>query len=285
MKIFSSLRKRAAYATLTVGAVAAASTGLAMSASAAPGAPAHASRAAASVTLHLRLTPMPQVQLVLGPGHVHLGGYGFTPGSNHEVALSFLGLEVPIGTLAAGTGGSVSWSASLSTVATALEQQGIRTNAQGASSGGVQLLVLNNTSLDGPVIAKTSAITGLGAYPVHAVEPGWGVIKSGSATIVYDPRTATISVTVNATGFTPGAHAAHIHVGSCQQQGAVVHMLTDFTANSHGVISNETRTVTGVTGAKLSGGWYLNLHQGNRNNILSSGQPTVFFRPVLCANI
>jgi hypothetical protein len=32
-------------------------------------------------------------------------------------------------------------------------------------------------------------------------------------------------------------------------------------------------------------GWYLNLHQGNSNNIVANGQPTVNFRPLLCANI
>jgi hypothetical protein len=121
---------------------------------------------------------------------------------------------------------------------------------------------------------------------VHAVEPGWGVITPGSATLVYNPATRSLSVTVNAAGLTPGAHAAHIHVGSCQQQGGVAYMLMDFTANSQGVISNETRVVTGVTAVELSGGWYLNLHQGNSTNILNSGgQPTINFRPLECANI
>jgi hypothetical protein len=32
-------------------------------------------------------------------------------------------------------------------------------------------------------------------------------------------------------------------------------------------------------------GWYLNIHQGNSATILSNGQPTIFFRPLLCANI
>jgi hypothetical protein len=32
-------------------------------------------------------------------------------------------------------------------------------------------------------------------------------------------------------------------------------------------------------------GWYLNLHQGNSNNILANGQPTVNFRPLLCADL
>jgi hypothetical protein len=44
-------------------------------------------------------------------------------------------------------------------------------------------------------------------------------------------------------------------------------------------------TVTGVTSFPASG-WYLNLHQGNSGNILdAAGQPTIFFRPLLCANI
>jgi hypothetical protein len=303
MKIANHLRKRAACAAVAAGAGAIASAvagaGLATSASAAPGSPADASRAAApsgtraldnprdltrTITLHLGLTPMPRGQLVLGKGGVAFAEYGFTPSSRHEVAVSFRGLEVPVGTLTANAGGSVNWSASLSTVTGALARHGIRMDAPGTSSASVQLVTLN-AGQGTPVIAETPAISSLGRYPVHAVEHGWGVIKPGRATIVYNPAAKTISVTVNATGFTPGTHAAHIHVGSCQRQGAVLYTLKDFTANSHGVISNETRTVTGVTAVELSGGWYLNLHQGNGNNILSNGQPTIYFRPLECANI
>jgi hypothetical protein len=32
-------------------------------------------------------------------------------------------------------------------------------------------------------------------------------------------------------------------------------------------------------------GWYLNLHQGDMNNILANGQPTLNFRPLLCADL
>ncbi len=303
MKIANHLRKRAACAAVAAGAVAIASAGLAPSASAAPGAGANASHAAASsgsaygfraldnpknptrtVTLHLRLSPMPEGQFVLGTRSVDLAGFGFTPGSRHEVAVSFPGRQVPVGTLTANAVGSVNWSAPPSTVTSALARHGIRMDAPGASSASVQLVVLN-AGHGTPVIAQTSAISGLGRYPARAVEPGRGVIKPASATIVYNPAAKTISVTVNATGFTPGAHAAHIHVGSCQRQGAIAYMLKDFTANSHGVISNETRTVTGVRAVQLSGGWYLNLHQGNGNNILSHGQPSIYFRPLDCANI
>ena len=92
------------------------------------------------------------------------------------------------------------------------------------------------------------------------------------------------TVTVNASGLTPGMHAAHIHFGSCQNQGPVVYMLMDLSANSAGKIVNETRVLTGVTSAIPVNGWYLNIHQGNSNNILKNGVPTILFRPVLCAN-
>jgi Cu/Zn superoxide dismutase len=288
MKTGNHLRKRAASAAVAVavsaGAVAiagaVAGVGLATSASAAP----PGTALTRAVTLHLRLAPMPTGQVVLGKSGVSLAGYGFTPGSSHAVALSLPQSEVPIGTLTASAAGAVNWSASLSTVKSALARHGVRMDASGATSPSVQLNILN-ADQGTPVIAQTPAITSLGRYPVHAVELNGGRIKPGSATIVYNPAAKTISVTVNATGLTPGGHAAHIHLGSCQRQGAVFSMLKDFTANSRGVISNETRTVTGVTAPKLSGGWYLNLHQGNSNDILSNGQPTIYFRPLDCANI
>ena len=286
MKIVDRLRKRAASTAVTAGAVAiagaVASTGLAIPASAAPGAP--SAHAQASVTLHLGLTAMPQGQFALEAYGVSLNAYGFTPGSRHEVAVSVAGNVDPVGTLTAGPGGAVNWSAPLASVTSALASHGVRVDTSGVSSASFQLVVLN-AGQGTPVIAQTKAIPGFGRYPILAVEPGQGVITPGSATIAYNPGKKTITVTVNATGFTPGAHAAHIHAGSCQQQGPVVHMLKDFTANAQGVISNETRTVTGVTAVKLSGGWYLNLHQGDSGNILSNGQPTIYFRPLQCANI
>ena len=62
-------------------------------------------------------------------------------------------------------------------------------------------------------------------------------------------------------------------------------MLMDFMANARGQINGEVRTVTRVTMPMPATGWYLNLHQGTSNNILANGQPTVNFRPLLCANI
>ena len=64
------------------------------------------------------------------------------------------------------------------------------------------------------------------------------------------------------------------------------YMLMDFTANGNGQIVNQTRTVTGVTTPlPANGSWYLNLHQGDSNNILANGNPTINFRPLLCGEI
>ena len=107
----------------------------------------------------------------------------------------------------------------------------------------------------------------------------------GWAKIAYSPNTQTLSVTVTAYGLAPGAHAAHVHLGSCQQQGAVKYMLTDFQANSDGIIVNQTRTVGPVSPAPPRTGWYLNLHLGNSGDILAKGMPTLNFRPELCGDV
>jgi len=107
----------------------------------------------------------------------------------------------------------------------------------------------------------------------------------GWAKIAYSASTQTLSVTVTAYGLTPGAHAAHIHLGSCQQQGAVKYMLMDFQANASGTIINQTRTVKPVTPAPPATGWYLNLHLGNSSDILAKGMPTLNFRPELCSDV
>jgi Cu/Zn superoxide dismutase len=156
-------------------------------------------------------------------------------------------------------------------------------------------VVIRNGTGSGPVSSEPIALThadddGFATYRLIPVEVSAGGanfgVPQGSATIRYNPHLQTISVTVNASGLTPGAHAAHIHVGSCAAQGPVQYMLMDFVANGHGRIVAETRTVTHVTTPLPASGWYLNLHQGNSNNILdAAGNPTINFRPLLCGNI
>ena len=284
MNTTDRLRRHATSAAVTAGVIAI--TGAIASACVAG--PAHAAPALAGtggttqmskVTRNFSLTPMPQGQLTVTTGSAHLTAHGFTPNSSHEVAVSLLGTDIRLGTLAASAAGSVSWTGSLSQLQQALGQYGAK-----PPSGSVRMVILNAGS-GSPVIAQTTPVSGSGTFAVQAVEPGWGVIKPGTGTITYDPAGRTLSVTINAYGLTPGAHAAHIHAGSCRQQGAIVYTLMDFTADSHGAIVHQTRTVRGVGAVKFGGGWYFNLHQGNASNITSHGKPTINFRPLLCSDL
>ena len=148
---------------------------------------------------------------------------------------------------------------------------------------------------DGRVARKAIAQTrllrrgGRGPHRLIAVEvsPGgasWGTPR-GRAAISYNAQRRTLTVTVQASGLTPGPHAAHIHLGSCLSQGPVKYMLPDLVANRHGRIAHAVRVFTHVTAPIPAHGWYLNIHQGNSGDILRNGQPTIFFRPLLCANI
>jgi hypothetical protein len=221
--------------------------------------------------VHLNLMAMPEGTVSLttmsgGADAVHVTMFGLTPGSSHAVKLH----GATIGTLTADATGQVS-----------------AQFAAGSIPNGARLKVLDGAK-GTDVIATTGPLNAGngGAYRLQAVEAGFpaGSLQ-GRATLVYDPSAQTITVTLTASGVSPGAHAAHIHIGSCQSQGPVQYMLMDFTADGNGNIDHETRVVTDVTTPLPAAGWYLNLHQGDMNNILSNGQPTIEFRPLLCANI
>jgi hypothetical protein len=241
--------------------------------------------AAPKATVAAALTPMPQGTVTVGrdsSGAVDaaISAFGLTPGSSHTVALvnGAGGVVASFGTLTANSAGNA---------------QATLDSGYTFTTGTWYVVIRNGTASD-PVsaapIAETAGYTGgTSTYQLLPVEAGsngrsYGT-PQGSAVLSYDPNAQTISVTVNASGLTPGAHAAHIHLGSCQSQGAVQYMLTDFTADGNGQIVNETQTVMNVTTPLPASGWYLNLHQGNSGNILSNGSPTINFRPLLCGNI
>src|SRR5262249_3141818 len=107
---------------------------------------------------------------------------------------------------------------------------------------------------------------------------------SGKASFAYNQQAKTLTISVYATGLSAGKHAAHVHMGSCQNQGGVVFALPDLVANRHGVVDS-TSVITGVTSVPPAGTWYLNLHQGDSNQILVNGMPALAFRPLLCTDI
>jgi hypothetical protein len=251
-------------AAVAVAAGVLAMTGTVLTASGAAVAPTPA--ADQDTVLHLDLTAMPQGTVRVSQGEVKVSSYGLTPGSAHAVELKADAKVTALGTLTANGVGQANASFGVS------------------GSGPWSLLVLNAGAGTSPIAVTTQF--GSSAYvPLLAVEPGVSTPLQGTATIIYNPSKQTVTATLNASGFSPGGHAAHIHLGSCLSQGPVIYMFQDFIANKSGYVTNETRVVTGAT-TFTTHNWYLNTHQGTSANILTaSGQPTIFFRPLLCSNL
>jgi CHRD domain len=239
--------------------------------------------------VYLQLQAMPSGNVTFGTdssGNLSLtvDAFGFTPGSSHLVRLlDGNNFVAQFSMLTANGVGQAS--ATLDSTFSGTVPPGSRvviyngTMAKKGTPGGE--VIAESPDLFNGVPTSPVPLTGI---EFDAKGEGFG-IPAGSASVAYSPSAKTLTVTVNASGVSPGNHAAHIHLGSCQSQGAVLYMLMDFTANSNGQIANETRTVTGVTSGIPANTWYLNLHQGTSNNILKNGKPSIFFRPLLCQNI
>jgi hypothetical protein len=129
------------------------------------------------------------------------------------------------------------------------------------------------TPARGPVTLTMTALPQTGQHP------------DGTATLSYNGSAHTLTVEVKTSGLPAGtSHAAHIHTGSCAAQGDVVHALTDLKADASGN-ADTTTVVQNVTAPPPPTGWYLNIHLGDSNQILSGTQPTLLFDPILCADV
>jgi hypothetical protein len=206
---------------------------------------------------------------------------GLTPGSSHTVDLRVPGRSraIRFSTLTADGGGQAR--SILHSHFSGPLRRGSRLLIRMGTGGGVAWTPIAETRrLDDP---------GPGRHRLIAVEVGRGGTSYGTphgrATLAYNASRQTLTVTVHASGVTPGPHAAHIHLGSCMSQGPVKYMLRDLVASRSGRIAHAVRVFTHVTAPVPAHGWYLNIHQGNSGNILSNGQPTIYFRPLLCADI
>jgi hypothetical protein len=237
------------------------------------------------VTERLALSAMPDGTVAVsrthdGRYHAHVDAFGFTPGSTHLVEIDAPSAARPVirfGAVNADTKGVINTTVDSVDTDTALP------------AGARFVIRLGDSTNDpGPVAAEVIAHSAMlppygSVSALTAVEQSTSGTLSGAATVTYDPNAHTLAVTINATGLTPGNHAAHVHNGNCQAQGGVQYMLMDYIADANGDIVNQTRTVTGVTAMPAT--WYLNVHQGDSNSIVTSnGQPTLGFRPLLCAN-
>jgi hypothetical protein len=211
--------------------------------------------------------------------------FGLTPGSTHLVSIdSRLGRPVSFTALTANSAGQAD--------ATLLSATGVGS----LPSLSRFVIRLGDTTADPLAAEPIAESVVLPAHPVpgaafalHAVTVNTSGVAlgqpGGQAAISYDAAAQTLTVTLTAAGLTPGPHAAHIHLGSCLNQGPVKYMLADFVADANGAIINQTRVVTGVPSVPGPGNWYLNLHQGGMSQILANGAPTLYFRPMLCADL
>ena len=229
------------------------------------------------------LQGMLQIQLEL---------YGLTPGSMHTVSIdgprgTALDPEVRFPAFGADAHGRANAMLTASTKTAALQtgsRVSFRLGSYSATAGQglpARELIAQSAVLPDHPDGRTSAVIPRSYGPTGNYQGrlhGW-------AKVSYSAAKRTLSVTVTAFGLPPGPHAAHLHLGTCQDQGGVRYMLMDYVANASGYIADQTRTVTGVGAAPPSGGWYVNLHLGDGKTILAHGMPTLSFRPELCANI
>ncbi len=104
-------------------------------------------------------------------------------------------------------------------------------------------------------------------------QSAWG---NASLTLTNSNEQLTVVVTVH--GLAPhSAHAAHIHTGSCQNQGPVLYMLNNVVADGNG--NATVTTVVNDVEFIPTTGWYLNVHRST-NLSTQTG-----FDPIACGNI
>jgi hypothetical protein len=261
-------------------------------------------------TEHLNLSAMPTGTVTVSGGAegtltAQVNVFGLTPGSAHTVEITAPGHSSPVATFTAPLTADATGRADTTLTATGptgelpegsklvilLGQPAPDSTNPASTNQASANTAPTNAALAAEPIAKSDQLPSqphgfkseLSAVDVNTDGTSAGEL-SGRATVSYDSAAQTITVTLDATGLTPGAHAAHIHAGSCQSQGGVLYMLMDFQADAHGNVADQTRTVTGVQPMPASGTWYLNLHLGTSGNIVANGAPTLNFRPLLCAN-
>ncbi len=104
-------------------------------------------------------------------------------------------------------------------------------------------------------------------------------IPYGYVSLVWNPRTGNLVVTLSVTGLIPGSvHSASIRLGSCVDAGPVVYPLREVLADGHGNAFTTTTISDVKTGVPISG-WYIDV-QGNPD-------PTIpeQVAPIYCGNI
>ncbi|GAC1654947.1 MAG: hypothetical protein NVS4B12_27180 [Ktedonobacteraceae bacterium] len=104
-------------------------------------------------------------------------------------------------------------------------------------------------------------------------------VPTGMATLNWDPSSKSLTVKVTLTGLAPSSiHPEHIHTGSCVNQGAVLHPLTNLMADASGN-TTATTTIPNVASGIPASGWYVNVHNGP--GLTTADQ----FLPIVCGDV
>ena len=84
-------------------------------------------------------------------------------------------------------------------------------------------------------------------------------IPYGYASLVWNPRTGNLVVTLSVTGLVPDSvHFASIRLGNCTEAGPVVYPLREALADGHGNAFTTT-TISDVTTGVPASGWYIDV--------------------------
>lgn len=212
---------------------------------------------------------------------------GFTPGSSHAMHIhqgscaAQGDVLVPFPDVTANDGGAIDTTVTSSQPSATGLAAGTFLNihlAPSAQMGGPGSLGYTPISCADINPAASTALT-------MAPPPQPGQNPQGSAKLTYDPAKKTLSVDATATGLAAGsAHAVHIHLGSCDSQGAVKYPLSDLVASPTGS-AETTAVIQNVDPAPPASGWYINVHLGSSSQIEQNGQPTLYFQPIICGNV
>lgn len=129
------------------------------------------------------------------------------------------------------------------------------------------------------VFSNVSPTKALSVHVPLNAAPGSNASEKASGTAQLSLSGSTLTVKLILSGLQPhSSHAAHIHAGSCQNQGgAVIYTLKNVVADASGK-SNETTTIKNVKSIPASG-WYVNVHYST-DIATQTG-----FNPIACGNV
>lgn len=113
--------------------------------------------------------------------------------------------------------------------------------------------------------------------PLNA-DPGSAGSETASGTTQLTISGGALTVKLTMSGLQPGSkHAAHIHAGSCENQGAVIYTLSNVVADAsgHSVSTTTIKNVKSIPGR----GWFVNVHYSTDISTQTG------FNPIACGNV